>query len=142
MNFFSFDMNSIVSVPAYRVMIGLTDQLFVFIIYLFIRYFKIQISLFENMSKKSKKILIINSIFAILALSIQFFITGFYLNKLPLYIVVFSKYCSWVLCLIVCLLFLLNNENIQDMELHLSLKICLLLCILLLLSDCCFVIQK
>lgn len=87
----NIDVASLSIIPIYRLVIALTVQLFVFIVYLLIKYFKIQISLFENMSKKSKIMLLLNLIFAILAFSIQFIITGFYLNKLPIYIVIFSN---------------------------------------------------
>ena len=49
------------------------------------------ISMFENMSKKGKTILLVNLLVAILAISIQFIIIGFYLNTLPIYIVIFSN---------------------------------------------------
>lgn len=87
----NIDVASLSIIPIYRLVIALTVQLFVFIVYLLIKYSKIQISLFENMSKKSKIMLLLNLIFAILAFSIQFIITGFYLNKLPIYIVIFSN---------------------------------------------------
>ena len=91
MHIFNFDIASITTVPLFRIVIVLTVQLFTFMVYLFIKYSKVQISLLENMSLKSKRIFILNFIFAILAISIQFFITGFYLNRLPIYIVIFSN---------------------------------------------------
>lgn len=85
------DVSSLSIIPIYRLIIALIVQLFVFIVYLLIKYSKVQISLLESMSKKSKAMLLLNLIFAILAFSFQFFITGFYLNKLPIYIVIFSN---------------------------------------------------
>ena len=81
----------LVSIPIYRLPIALTIQFLVFIFYLIIKYFKIQISLLESMSKKIKIILTINYVFAFLSIIIQFYITGFYLNNLPIYIVIFSN---------------------------------------------------
>ena len=43
------------------------------------------------MSKKNKTIFMLNFALAILALAIQFIITGFYLDVLPIYIVIFSN---------------------------------------------------
>jgi two-component system, LytTR family, sensor histidine kinase AgrC len=85
------DVSSLSIIPIYRLIIALIVQLFVFIVYLLIKYSKVQISLLESMSKKSKAMLLLNLIFAILAFSFQFLITGFYLNKLPIYIVIFSN---------------------------------------------------
>lgn len=91
MTIFNFNINTLSVIPIYRLILTLSIQFLIFIIYLLIKYSKFQISLLEDMSKNSKKIFIINSIFAILAIIIQFLITGFYLNKLPIYIVVFSN---------------------------------------------------
>lgn len=89
--FFNFNLSNIIAIPIYRLIYVLGIQLLVFFIYLLIKYSKIQISLLENMSKKSKIIFVFNFILAIVALAMQFLITGFYLNKLPLYIVIFSN---------------------------------------------------
>lgn len=88
---FNFDTTSIVTIPLYRLLITLGIQLLVFFVYLLIRYFKIQISVLESMSKKNKIILFINFVFAILVIIIQFLITGFYIDKLPIYIILFSN---------------------------------------------------
>ena len=91
LSIFSIKMSSLINIPIYRFLIIFSIQILNFFIYLFIRYSKIQISLLENMSNKSKSILVLNFIIAIIAISIQFFITGFYLNRLPIYIVLFSN---------------------------------------------------
>jgi len=47
--FFSFDVNSLANIPIYRLGISLMVQLSDFLFYLFIKYFKIQILMLENM---------------------------------------------------------------------------------------------
>ena len=91
LSLFNFNVASLVSIPIYRLLITLSIQLSVFLAYLLIRYSKVQISLLENMNKKSKLIILMNLVIAVLAIAIQFLITGFYLNKLPIYIVIFSN---------------------------------------------------
>lgn len=91
MTLFEFNATNLASIPIYRVLLTLGIQLIMFILYLLIKYSKIQIFLLENMSKKSKIIFLLNFILAIIALAIQFMITGFYLDKLPIYIVIFSN---------------------------------------------------
>lgn len=88
---FDFDITNITSYPLYRLLVVLSVQILSFIVYLLIKYFKVQISNLENMSKKSKRIFLLNILFAIVAIAIQFLITGFYLNRLPIYIVIFSN---------------------------------------------------
>lgn len=90
-SYFSFDTTSIIAIPLYKLSISLFIQLLVFLTYKAIKYLKLQVSIVEDMSNKSKTILLINFLFAILAIVVQFFITGFYLNKLPIYIVILSN---------------------------------------------------
>ncbi len=86
-----FNSLNLVSIPIYRFPVTLSIQFLVFITYLIIKYFKIHTSLLEELPSKSRRIFILNFVFAILAILIQFLITGFYLDKLPIYIVVFSN---------------------------------------------------
>lgn len=89
--FLEFNIEHFTSFPIYRLGFALLIELTVFILYLLIKYLKIHISILENMSKKNKIILIINFVVAILAIIIQFIITGFYMKNLPWYIVIFSN---------------------------------------------------
>lgn len=116
---FDFNVASLVSIPLYRMLITLSIQLLVFIVYLFIKYSKFQISLLENMSKKSKTIFIFNFAVAIIAIIIQFFITGFYLNRLPIYIVVFSN-LSLIAYFILSLYSLIKTTQLELTSLNLE----------------------
>ena len=91
MIYFNLDATKIASIPIGKFTFSLFIQISTFLIYLLLKYSKFQISILETMSKRSKFIFIINFLFAILAITIQFFITGFYLDKLPIYIVIFSN---------------------------------------------------
>ena len=91
MIYFNLDATKIASIPVGKFAFSLFIQISTFLIYLLLKYSKFQISILETMSKRSKFIFIINFLFAILAITIQFFITGFYLDKLPIYIVIFSN---------------------------------------------------
>ena len=119
MYYFKFDVATIAAIPLYRLILALGIQLFAFIIYLLIKYFKIQVSIFENISKKTKILTVINLVFAIFSLSIQFFITGFYLNKLPLYIVVFSN-LSLILYFVLSLYSLTKTTQLELASLNLE----------------------
>lgn len=87
----NFNSLLLLSVPLYRIIVTLILHLSMLIIYLLIKYSKFQISMFESMSKKGKRILIPNILLAFLAISVQFIIIGFYLERLPIYIVIFSN---------------------------------------------------
>lgn len=87
------DFNSLVliSIPLYRLIISLSIQVLVLIFYLIVKYFKVQISSWDIISPKSRNIFVLNLILATISIITQFLITGFYLEKLPVYIVVFSN---------------------------------------------------
>lgn len=77
-------------IPLIRVTIAMLVYLSVYLIYRITKHFKISINLIENMSKKNKSIFILNTGFAIFAIGIQFYIIGYYLDKLPLFITLMS----------------------------------------------------
>ena len=87
---FNGTYDDIYSIPIVRLPIAILIYLSMYLIYRLIKYFKINIVLFDNMNKKSKIILLINFIFAIIAIGIQFYIIGYYLNTLPLFICLMS----------------------------------------------------
>ncbi len=89
--FLNINIVNITTISLYRITYALCIQALMFIIYLLVKYSRLQISLLENMPSKSKIIIIANLLLAIIAIIIQFWITGFYLNKLPIYIVIFSN---------------------------------------------------
>lgn len=91
MHFFNYDITKFTTYPLYRFLISLSIQILVFFIYLIIKYFKIQFSILENMQNKNKTIFIANFSIAIVTIAVQFFIAGFYIEKLPVYIVILSN---------------------------------------------------
>ena len=91
MHFFNYDITTFTTYPLYKFLISLYIQILVFLIYLIIKYFKIQFSILENMQNKNKTIFIANFSIAIVAIAVQFFIAGFYIEKLPVYIVILSN---------------------------------------------------
>lgn len=117
--FIDYNSLSLVHVPIYRLIVSLVIQFFVFIIYLIIKYSKIQISILENMSKKNKNIIITNFIFAIFTIAVQFLITGFYLNRLPIYIVIFSNF-SLIAYFLLSLYSLTKTMQLEVTELNLE----------------------
>lgn len=117
--FFKLEVDCLVSIPIYRLSIALSVQVFSIFIYMIIKYSKFQIHILENMSKKSKAIFIINLIFAFIALSIQFIITGFYIERLPIYIVLFSN-VSLILYFILSIYSLSKTTQLEITSLNLE----------------------
>lgn len=78
------------SIPIVRVPFAILIYLSIYLIYRIIKYYKLNIILFETMNKRNKIILLLNFIFAFIAIELQFYIIGFYLNVLPLSITLIS----------------------------------------------------
>lgn len=114
-----FNSLTLVNVPMYRLFVALSIDFLVFLVYLLIKYSKIQISMLENMSKKSKIIVLENLILALLAISVQFLITGFYLNRLPIFIVILSN-VSLIAYFILSLYSLTKTSQLEITELNLE----------------------
>lgn len=73
----------VVTIPLYRTIIVLCIYLFMFLLTKFIRYFKININVFENLSKKSKILLITSALLVLIVLCIQFVLLIFYSSSMP-----------------------------------------------------------
>lgn len=87
---FNISYEELYLIPLSRLFITVLIYLSTYLIYRLIKHYRINIILIEGMSKRSKFILILNSVFAIIAIAMQFYIIGFYLDKLPVFITLMS----------------------------------------------------
>ena len=87
---FNEDYISGINIPLNRIIITCILYLVMFLLYLLIKYLKINISKIEILDKKKKTLLIINTIFAIILIGTQIYVTYFYSSVLPFYIVLLS----------------------------------------------------
>ncbi len=78
------------TIPIFRISIALAIYLIIFCIYIFIKHFKLNISLLDNMSKSNKTILLLNFILVIVTISTQFYLIGYYNEILPFSITLLS----------------------------------------------------
>jgi len=67
-----FNSLTLVNVPIYRLLVTFSIELLEFLVYLLIRYSKLQISLLENMSINGKIMFILNLTFALIAMIVHF----------------------------------------------------------------------
>lgn len=73
----------VIVIPIYRFVIILCIYLFMFFLTKFIKYFKININVFENLSKKSKILLVVSALLVLIVLCIQFVLLIFYSSSMP-----------------------------------------------------------
>lgn len=87
---FNMSYESLVLTPLSRIIIVLLIYISIYLISLLVKYFKLNISFIENMSKKNKIILALNFIFALIVIALQFYIAMFYVSNLPFFITLLS----------------------------------------------------
>ena len=73
----------VVVIPILRFFIILCIYLFMFLLTKLIKYFKLNINVFENLSRKSKVLLIISIFLILIVLCIQFVLLIFYSSSMP-----------------------------------------------------------
>ena len=73
----------VVVIPILRFIIILCIYLFMFLLSKLIKYFKLNITVFENLSRKSKILLIISIFLILIVLCIQFVLLIFYSSSMP-----------------------------------------------------------
>lgn len=75
------------NIPVFRLGINLSIYLFLFGIYKLIDHFKFNINMLDSISKRNKKILIFNAIFAIIVIFIQTYLIVFFNDILPTFVI-------------------------------------------------------
>ena len=78
------------SVPLYRILFMIITYLNWFILYKICKHKNINITILDSMDKRTKILLILNSIFMIISFALQSFLVSFYIDNLPIYITVIS----------------------------------------------------
>lgn len=82
-NIFNITSEVIIVTPLYRVGIALCIYLVIFCLTKLINLFKVNIPVFENMSTKSKSLLILNALLIVIVLGMQFYLIRFYSSTMP-----------------------------------------------------------
>lgn len=79
--------------PLYRLIIMASIYLVIYLIYRLAKYLKLNINLLDNMDKRSKILLSINFMLAVIFICVQLYLTTFYSSRLPLVITLLSVLC-------------------------------------------------
>ena len=77
--------------PILRLVIMLLIYSVMFVIYFICRKFNLNISALDMLDKRSKTLLLINSISGIISIGMQYYLIGFYSDNLPAFITLFSS---------------------------------------------------
>ena len=116
---FNITSEMIMVVPLYRVTVALSIYLILFIITKLINMFKVNIQIFDNMSLKTKTLLIINALLLILVLAMQFYLVRYYSNSMPLFITLIST-ISLIAYFIVSIYSVINASKLETTKIDLE----------------------
>lgn len=81
--FFNITMSQLMTVPLYRTLCVTSIYLLIYLITLVIKYFKVNIKVFDNMSKRTKILLIANLVLMVFVIGTQFYLIRYYSNTMP-----------------------------------------------------------
>lgn len=87
---FQISYDQIYSIPIYRTSAVLIIYLIIYVLYLVLKNFHINISILDNVSKNRKRTLFLNLFLAVFAITTEFFLSVFYSSTLPLFIVLLN----------------------------------------------------
>lgn len=121
---FNITYIDIVSIPIYRILYLIGIYTSFFLLYLVAKKYDINIKLLDDMNKKTKNILIINSIFGILAIFIQRYLSNNYTHNIPIPIITLSTislliyFCVSMYSLIRSTKLEIAEQNLEEAQLY------------------------
>ena len=90
---FKVPYNTVVDIPIYRFIVTSFIYLCIFGLYKLIKHFNVNITILDSIDRKSKGIIIINLIFALIVIFMQMYLISFYNDKLPFFIILINLLC-------------------------------------------------
>lgn len=87
---FHINYEALTTVSLFRILAACSIYLIMWLLAMSIRYFKININIFDNMPKKTKILLIANTLLIILVIAMQFYLITFYSDTMPLFVTLIS----------------------------------------------------
>ena len=107
------------NIPLHRLVGTLFIYFCMFIIYLILKYCKISIEKIQVLDKNNRRLLILNTIFAIILIATQIYVTYFYSSVLPFYIVLLSL-ISLLTYVIISLVTIFNVSKLETTSTNLE----------------------
>ena len=80
---FSINYELITSIPLYRIVVVLVIYLLLYLLYRLVKYFKVNVEVFDNMTIKNKTFIIASIILCLIIIATQSYLVIFYSDHLP-----------------------------------------------------------
>lgn len=109
---FSINYDLIASVPIYRIILIFIIYLVIYLLYRLVKYFKVNIEVFDNMSIKNKILIVSNIILCLIVIGTQFYL-GLYYNKTMPFIITFISILGLVSYSIISIYNLINISKLE-----------------------------
>lgn len=89
-NYLNISSNEILNIPIYILLSSSIEYIFMFFAYLFLKHYKISINSLDIQDKRQTVILNVTTVFGIVAIFTQMYISCYYINVLPIPIIIIS----------------------------------------------------
>ena len=109
---FAINYDLIITVPLYRLILLAIIYSIIFMLYRLIKYFKLNIEVFDNMTIKNKILIIASIILCLLVIATQFYLVRFYNETMP-FVITFIAIFGLVAYSIISIYNLINLSKLE-----------------------------
>ena len=110
--FFHVTAEVILTIPIYRFSVMSIIYLTLSLLTLAIKYFKINIKIFDNMHRKTKVLLVTNLLLMIVIIAMQFYLINFYSDTMPL-LVTFISILGLIAYFVISIYSIINSSKLE-----------------------------
>ncbi len=87
---FGIAQNEAYTIPVYRITFAFSNYIILYLLYMLSKRYNFNVTLVDTMDRKTKILLIINSLIMIISVGAQTYLTTFYIDNLPIFITFIS----------------------------------------------------
>lgn len=109
---FSINYEQIVNIPIYRIILLLVIYLIMYLLYRLVKYFKVNIEVFDNMTIKNKVLIIASILLCLLIIASQFYLVIFYNDTMP-FLITFIAIFGLVAYSVISIYNLINISKLE-----------------------------
>ena len=109
------NINEMLTIPIYRIGIILSMYGIMILLTIFIKYFKLNINVFDNMSKQFKLLLIINLLLMIIVIGMQYYLINYYTETMPSFII-FINIASLIAYFVISIYSIVSSSKLEITE--------------------------
>lgn len=109
------NINEMLTIPIYRIGIILSMYGIMILLTIIIKYFKVNINVFDNMSKQFKLLLIINLLLMIIVIGMQYYLINYYTETMPSFII-FINIASLIAYFVISIYSIVSSSKLEITE--------------------------